>query len=97
MDEEVDTLLTLAEEFYGANAPLCDALSAELKAAGASEQVLDDLVHDGADKDGRDGDEASSVNNQGYPLQIACILDGNGIEEGTRLVRAAIPSTAPRT
>lgn len=96
MDDEEKTLLTLAEEFHEANPELCDELAAELKAAGAEDTVLDELVLEGAENAGRDTDEASSVNNQGLALQIASILEGNGIEAGTRLVRAEIPSAAPR-
>lgn len=36
------------------------------------------------------------MNNQGLGLQVASPLEGNGIEEGTRLVRGAIPAAAPR-
>ncbi|OAH23774.1 hypothetical protein AX289_25120 [Methylorubrum populi] len=94
--EDDKTLLALAEEFYEANTQVCDGLAGELKAAGAEDTALDDLVLDGADHGGRDSDEASSVNNQGFALQIACILEGNGVDVGARLVRAAAPSTAPR-
>ncbi|GJD90891.1 hypothetical protein BHAOGJBA_4435 [Methylobacterium hispanicum] len=95
-DGENNTLHQLAEEFHGANADICDGLAAELKAAGADQHALDDIVHDGAENDGRDVDEASDVDNQGFSLQAASILEGNGIEEGTRLVRSAMPAAAPR-
>lgn len=96
MDDGEKTLLKLAEEFHEANPELCDGLAAELKAAGAEDTALDELVLVGAENDDRDTDEASSVNHQGFALQVASILEGNGIEEGTRLVRAAIPAAAPR-
>lgn len=90
------TLLALAEQFYEGNTELCDGLSAELKAGGAADDALDELILEGAENDARDSDEASSVNNQGLAIQVASLLEGNGIEEGTRLVRAAIPTAAPR-
>lgn len=96
MADEETTLLAAAESFYAGNAKLCDDLVAELASAGAPEDALDELIHESADNDGRDADEASSVNNQGMALQVASLLEGNGIEQGTRIVRGAMPTAAPR-
>lgn len=96
MADEDTTLLALAERFYEGNTVLCDELAAELVSAGASEHALDELILESAENDRRDDDEASSVNNQGLALQVASLLEGNGIDEGTRLVRGAIPASAPR-
>jgi len=89
------TLLELAEGYYAANAVACDGLVDELKAAGLDENALDETVHEGADNDDRDSDEASSVNNQGMAMQVASILEGNGAEEGSRIVRGVIPGPRP--
>jgi hypothetical protein len=96
MADEDATLLALAERFYEDNTGLCDGLAGELQAGGASGEALDELILESAENDRRDSDEASSVNNQGLALQVASLLEGNGIEEGTRLVRGAIPAAAPR-
>jgi hypothetical protein len=96
MTDEETTLLASAERFYEDNAKLCDDLAAELVSAGAPQDALDELIHESAENDGRDSDEASSVNNQGLALQVASLLEGNGIEEGTRIVRGAIPAAAPK-
>lgn len=96
MADEQTTLLALAEQFYEGNAELCDGLAAELRAAGASDGALDELILESAENDLRDDAEASSVNNQGQAMQVASLLEGNGIDEGTRLVRGAMPTAAPR-
>lgn len=96
MAEKDQTLLALAERFYGDNTGLCDGLAAELRSGGAPDDALDELVLESAENDRRDDGEASSVNNQGLALQVASLLEGNGVDEGTRLVRGAIPAAAPR-
>jgi hypothetical protein len=92
----MSTLLLQAEEFYEANTALCESLAAEAKAAGADEGFLDEVIHEGADNEGLDSEEASSVNNAGPALQVASILEGNGIEQGSRIVREAFGGAAPR-
>lgn len=91
------TLLYLAETFYDQNTELVDALVREMKSAGAEEDCLDELIHEGAEAASAPSEEASSVNNQGMALQVACILEGNGKEAGAALVRdaAGISSPAP--
>jgi len=91
------TLLTLAEEFYEANTKVVDDLVAELRAAGVTEEALDGLIHDGAEEEKRDSEEASSVNNHGLTFQVASIMEGNSIREGERIIReAAGLSSAPK-
>ncbi len=93
----MSTLLFQAEEFYEANTAVCDSLVAEAKAAGAAEDFLDELIHDGVDNEGLDdSEEGSWVNNAGMAFQIASILEGNGIEQGSRIVREAFAPAAPR-
>lgn len=90
------TLLHDAEKFYEANAAKVDALVVEVQAAGADETALDEIVHEGAESAGIDSEEASAVNNHGLAFQISSILEGNGLEEGTRIIRAATGSSGPR-
>lgn len=90
------TLLRAAEEFYAGNQALVDGLVAEVQAAGADESCLDDLIHEGAEAASAPSEEASSVNNQGLAYQIACILEGNGKEQGADIVRQASGANSPK-
>lgn len=90
------TLLLAAEEFYDANKDLVDGLVAEVQAAGADESCLDELIHEGAEAASAPSEEASSVNNQGLAFQIACILEGNGKDQGAEIVRQAAGANSPR-
>jgi len=75
------TLLSKAEAFYAIHTQIVDDIVANLKSAGVSETDLDDIAHDVADEV-----EASSVNNAGMTFQVASALEGNGIDDGRRIV-----------
>lgn len=80
------TLLKRAEDFYRDNRDLVDDIVATLKGRGAPDHLLDELVHEGAENEGVDSEEASALNNQGHAFQVASLLEGNGVEQGTRLI-----------
>lgn len=79
--------ISLADNFYDRNRSLVDGLVTELKAAGLNESDLDELVHDSAANGGFESEDASSLNNQGMELQVAFILEGDGIEAGSTMLR----------
>lgn len=80
------TLLKRAEDFYRENGDLVDGIVASLKGRGAPDHLLDEMIHEGAENEGLDSEEASSLNNQGHALQVASVLEGNGVEQGARLI-----------
>jgi hypothetical protein len=85
-------LLADAERYYETNREVVDGIVAELKAAGVDDSALDDIAHDVAEEV-----EASELNNAGFALQVASALEGNGVEDGRRIVlEAADVKTAPR-
>ena len=65
-----------------------DAIGAD----AANEQEDEDAQEDALDTASRTG---SDINNSGLPAQIACILAGNGIQEGDRLIREELGLPAP--
>jgi hypothetical protein len=78
-----------AEDFYKANTAAVDAIVEGLRSRGVPDSALDELIHEGAENDGVDSEEASSLNNQGFSHQVAWILQGNGMADGAALVEKA--------
>ena len=80
------SLLKSAEDFYTANTALVDGIVADLENRGAGDGMLDELIHEAAEKGRFASEEASSVNNQGLTYQVASLIEGNGIEQAKALI-----------
>ena len=82
-------LYDYAHDYYAANKEKVDAIVDGLKASGAPDHALDDILHDMAAENDEPEDSASSVNNDGFAFQVAAILDGYGEAEGREKIAEA--------
>jgi hypothetical protein len=92
----MSTLLKLAENFYASNTKTCEDLADRIKSAGGDENALDELIHESAEEEKRDSEEASDVNNSGLALQVASLIEGNGLDEATKLIDGVIAGLSPK-
>ena len=82
------------EEYLGANKALIDDIEQHLRSRGVPDDALDEMVHSASDNIDPENSGASSwasdsVNNEGFRMQIAFILQENGIEEGRVMIEEA--------
>lgn len=89
------SLLESAQTYYSDNTAAVDAIVAEIKAQGLDETALDEAVHEGAENGNFASEDASEVNNQGLALQVASILEGNGIAGGRKVIEDAVAESIP--
>lgn len=87
------TLLKSAEDFYAANTALVDGIVSDLEARGAGDGMLDELIHEAAENGRFSSDDASNVNNQGLTLQVASLIEGNGLEQAKALIQEELVET----
>lgn len=90
-------LETFLTEFYNDNREMVDGFVKDMRTAGCLEEDFDMMVHDLADHEGYDSQEASNVNNESIALQASGAIIGYGIDEARRLVLEEIAGrhTAP--